>query len=222
MHSVFCAGKKKIGQTCKGFFKDDRHLASQFSFISGGCPPLNANLQANMSNQIKNFDKYLLSVNQSVEYRKLMDDIDLTCATEFNGLTVYKDIQIIRQACDHFDKGDGKLLKLQSEVEQETVAECDASPHIVAVQVHKGFTFELWVEGDRLLSNLDMTSAFAAFFHLAFCFHLQYPKGGATVADILQRHAALYGDQSGTKTWSRKDTAEKKMQAYFCKLGKLM
>jgi len=43
-----------------------------------------------------------------------------------------------------------------------------------------------------------------------------------TVADILQRKAAKYGDSSGTRTWKRRDSAEKKVNSYYARLGRLV
>ena len=38
------------------------------------------------------------------------------------------------------------------------------------------FVFELWCERKKLLGDLDMAEAVAAFIHLAFVFDLKYPK----------------------------------------------
>ena len=72
--------------------------------------------------------------------------------------------------------------------------------------------FEVWVERQKLLSNLNLASAISSFLHLCFCFDLKYPKviclefyldkkvflkGGETVADLFQRAFAKYGDKSG-------------------------
>ena len=77
--------------------------------------------------------------------------------------------------------------------------------------------FELWVECDKLIGNLSLSSSIAAFLHLSFVFDLKYPKvwfghiltklvnyftclvlqGAQTLADILQRKLAVYGNDSG-------------------------
>ena len=46
--------------------------------------------------------------------------------------------------------------------------------------------------------NLDLIEVIASFLHLAFVFGLEYPQDANTVADILQRLVASYGDDSGT------------------------
>ena len=40
----------------------------------------------------------------------------------------------------------------------------------------RSFVFELWTEHAKLLGNMDLISALAAFFHLCFTFDLKYPK----------------------------------------------
>ena len=37
------------------------------------------------------------------------------------------------------------------------------------------FVFELWAEEEKLLGNLDLISALAAFYHTCFVFDLKYP-----------------------------------------------
>ena len=57
--------------------------------------------------------------------------------------------------------------------------------------------FELHMERIKLLGNLDIVSAIAAFFHLCFIMDLKYPKQSETLADLLQRRVCKYGDESG-------------------------
>ena len=38
------------------------------------------------------------------------------------------------------------------------------------------YNFELWVEGSRILHNMDLAEAISAFFHLSFTFNLKYPQ----------------------------------------------
>lgn len=72
--------------------------------------------------------------------------------------------------------------------------------------------FEVHVEKQRILSNLDLSSAIASLLHLAFVFNIKYPKvmlyirfifsntlfqESQTLGDILQRLVARYGDESG-------------------------
>ena len=77
----------------------------------------------------------------------------------------------------------------------------------------RGFVFEVWAEKTRLLDNLNMPQAIAGLLHLAFVFDLKYPEvcwnfknykclncttqESETVADILQRLVARYGDDTG-------------------------
>ena len=38
------------------------------------------------------------------------------------------------------------------------------------------FIFEVWVDGQKLLGNLNFVTAISSFLHLAFVFDLKYPK----------------------------------------------
>ena len=85
--------------------------------------------------------------------------------------------------------------------------------YIEAIYFRK-FHFELHVEKEPLLVNLDLPEAIAGYLHLAFVFNLKYPKvfrpllaisnlifhifkECQTLIDILQRLVAKYGDNSG-------------------------
>jgi hypothetical protein len=57
--------------------------------------------------------------------------------------------------------------------------------------------FELWVEKQRILEQLDMAQCIASFLHLVFTFDLKFPKNAETVCDFLQRVVADYGTDEG-------------------------
>ena len=38
------------------------------------------------------------------------------------------------------------------------------------------FIYELWVEQAKLIGNMDLCTALAAFYHLCFSFNLKYPQ----------------------------------------------
>ena len=59
------------------------------------------------------------------------------------------------------------------------------------------FVFEVHVEKEKLLGNLDLVTCIATIIHLVFIIDLEYPKECKTVWDILQRRVAKYGDKSG-------------------------
>lgn len=217
------SNRKNIDKTCRGFFMDPRHLASHFEYLTGSSP-LDDSIEANLKTHLGHLEEYLADANKTIEYKKKIQDIELVCEVEFGGSKVLKDIHILRLACEHFDDCDGsKLIRISSDRSNESDPPPDSpSPHIVAVLVDKTFIFELWAEHAKLLGNMNICTALASFFHLAFCFDLKYPKAGETVADLLQRSVASYGDNSGTRTWKRKDTAEKKIEGFYSKLGRLM
>ena len=45
----------------------------------------------------------------------------------------------------------------------------------INVSIFSTFIFELWVEEEKLLGNMDLVTALAAFFHTCFVFDLKYP-----------------------------------------------
>ena len=60
-----------------------------------------------------------------------------------------------------------------------------------------GYQFELWVEKEGILFDMDLAESISAFLHLTFCFNLKFPKGSETVCDFLQRVVADYGNGKG-------------------------
>jgi len=97
--------------------------------------------------------------------------------------------------------------------------------------------FEIWADKLKLLDGQDLMSAMASYFELCFVFQLgrlgfnflcnknklipltEYPKQSQTVLNILQRKAARYGDDKGTLTAMRRDTAMNKIAKYLQVVG---
>ena len=59
---------------------------------------------------------------------------------------------------------------------EEDGASRTPAPHIKAVQVAKNFVFEVYVDKNKVLSNLTLAEALGSFLHIAFVFGLEYPK----------------------------------------------
>ena len=53
------------------------------------------------------------------------------------------------------------------------------------------------MEQEKLLGNLSLAGAISSLIHLVFIFDLKYNRDSQTMADILQRKFAGYGDDSG-------------------------
>ena len=191
LHSELMKDGRDIKSSCTGFFKDPRHVASHFQWLTS-VSPLNGKIEQNLFKQIDLMYLVLQYKNQTVEFKECMQEVEQRIQVEFNGSRTLKDIQIIRSACSVLDKGkEASLIRLDHE------EEVDTSPHLKAVQIDKSFVFGLWAEGKELLSMMDFATAIAAFLHTAFCFDMQYPKGAQLVADIIQRRVAEYGDNTG-------------------------
>lgn len=69
---------------------------------------------------------------------------------------------------------------------------------------------------------MDLSAAITAFLQVCFVFNLNYPKECQTLADILQRRVAKYGDETGTRTSGAKKTASNKLTKYLQTLGKIL
>ena len=184
LQSEFSDPKKEIKSSCSGFFKDTRHLGNHFAWLTGASP-LNGKVEENLHRQLDLMYKVLSHKNKSVQFENKMKEVEIRCATEFSGSRTFRDINVLRQESD--------FVRFDS----DNVGSVTSSPHLKAVQVENAFIFELWAEGSEIIGKMDLASAVAAFLHLSFTHNLQYPKGGQTVADILQRAVASYGDNTG-------------------------
>ena len=40
----------------------------------------------------------------------------------------------------------------------------------------RSYVFEVWVDSEKVLGNLNLATAISSFLHLCFCFDLKYPK----------------------------------------------
>ena len=75
--------------------------------------------------------------------------------------------------------------------------------------------FEIWADRQKLLNGQDLMSALASYFELCFVFQLEYPRECQTVVNILQHKAARYGDDKGSLTNMRRESAMNKMAKYL-------
>ena len=192
LHSELRNAKNDIKKFSDGFLKDHRHLSSHFAWLTAA-EPLNQKVEENLYTQLDHLETYLRHKIQTLEFMQNMENVELVCEMELNGSRTFKDIHLLRLACSHFDKTDGSdIIRIESDGPCVT-----SSPHLVSVRVDKSFIFEFWVEGTELMGKMDMGTAIASFLHLCFILNLQYPKGGQTVADLLQRGVAEYGDNTG-------------------------
>ena len=102
-----------------------------------------------------------------------MSNIENTCVIDHNGSTIWKKINLLRYFAKYFDKTESALVRLESDGE----ADASGSPHLFVVEPSRGvFVFELWVDYQKLLGNLNFVTAISSFVHLCFVFGLEYPK----------------------------------------------
>ena len=172
LHTQLMKSNKEIKSACVGFFKDPRHLANQFSYLTSA-PPLNEKVEKNLHKQLDMMYQVLKYKNKTVQFETTMKEVEVRCLTDFNSSRTLKDIHVLRQACIILDAGnETAFIKLDEDEEVE-----DPSPHLRARQIDKSFVFEVWVERSELLGKMDIASAISAFLHLCFVLNLQYPKG---------------------------------------------
>jgi len=182
-----------IPNISKPFWKDSRHLAGQFSYLSISAP-LTRIVDENFETQFGHLEEYLRDQNKTVEFHDQMEDIERTCQVESNGSLTLKYLHLLRAACKHFDKATGaELVRLADDA-----AQVSGSPHFYAEKVNNDYVCEVWVEDTKLLGNLSLSTAISSYLHLCFSFDLKYPKGGETMSDLLQHGFARYGKNTGT------------------------
>jgi len=211
----FRDSQKLIGNSCRGFFTDYRHLEEHFKVITNSCG-LTAIVEESLKQQMGYLEAYLSHTIKTVDFADFLSAVEVACQAEYDGSFLYKYVEILRRAGDHFDKKGSVLVRLKEEPVTTD------SPHIVAIAVQRIWIFEVWVDKMKLLENLTLAQAIASFLHLSFTFNLQYPKESQTVADLWQRKFAKYGDASGTRTHSKKDSALAKINKYMMVLGEIL
>ena len=201
--------KHAIKNVCKVFFSDLRHLENQFKYFCGDS--LLGIVEENFEPQINHLENVLLEVDKTVTFQEYMDQVESICDADYNGSKLYKWICLLRKGAEKLQKnGDGStFLRMESDG-----APNFDGPFILAVKVDNHLVFELWVEKEKVFGDMSMTGSIASFLHLAFVFDLRYPKAAETMCDIIQRRFAKYGDNNGTRTNGKKETAATRMSKY--------
>ena len=134
----------------------------------------------------------------------------------YRGSVLFQQIMVARLMANMIDE-DGRSLFL---LEDEDVI--TNGPFIKVLELaDRSLLFEIWVDREKLLDGQDFMSAMASYFELCFVFQLEYPKQSQTVINILQHRAARYGDDKGSLTHMRKDSAMNKLAKYLQIVGDL-
>ena len=212
----FRNSSNRISLMCKSFFLDPQHMDNHFSWISN-CSSLTDAVKENLEVQIGFLEKYFKYKDQTIEFIEKLASVDNTCEVEYDGSKLYKYISILRMGADFIDSNGACMIRLDTDGQSST-----AEPHILAIKVDKTFVFEVHVEGDKLIGNLDLASAVAYVLHLAFVMNIHYPKECQTMWDIMQRKVARYGDSSGTRTNTGRAAATAKYEKYLNDLGRAL
>ena len=109
--ALFRDSKKKIPNTCRGFFDDYRHLEEQFKSLTD-TQGLVGIVDENFTTQIGDYFKiqnsihnlhllsgylelYLKHCIQTVEFSEFLSGVELACNMEYNGSLLYKYIELL-------------------------------------------------------------------------------------------------------------------------------
>ena len=82
--------------------------------------------------------------------------------------------------------------------------------------------FELHADNQRIFEGQTIFQALTSFYELCFTFQLHYAKEAQLTASIIQNKIAKYGDDSGTLTPTRKETAQNKLMRYYSVIGDIV
>ena len=127
---ALATSKKGIPDYSKGFWKDHRHLASQFEYLAE-VPALTEVVESKLSNELGRLEMYLKDQFKTVEFLEQLEDIERKCEVEYSGSTTLKDIYILKASCKHLYDGTGaELIRVEDDGPPQSPA-----PHIYAVDV---------------------------------------------------------------------------------------
>ena len=159
--------KKPIGSYLPGFWKSYKHVQNQFVYLTN-CPGLIENIKHNLVDKMKLLERYLEVVHDK---KKEFEEIFKTCEIQFDGALVYKYVHVLRLVGSFLDSDGSVFMMIEEDGASRTPA-----PHIKAVQVAKNFVFQVYVDKNKVLSNLTLAEALGSFLHIAFVFGLESPK----------------------------------------------
>ena len=207
---------KMVSNVCEGFWRHPKHVENHFYYLTD--TEISSKIRQTLVGHLEYMEEYLVSVNNSVEFSNTLEKTKEDCAILYGGSLVHKYIHILRLVGDFFDGDGSALMRLLSDGPPK-----HSSPHMYAVYKEgSGYVFELWVEQQGLLFDLDMAACVSAFLHTSFCFGLKYPSKAETVCDFLQRDVACYGSDEGTMTSKSVNSAQTKLMRYHLQLGKIL
>ena len=227
---------KVLSRVVRGFFLDPLHLHKQFCHLTSGVDDLLQKVTVNWTKQIEFMKMYIKRKDDKKGiYSKKLLDIEDKAAAEYNGAKDFIEISVVRLLAEMLDK-DGRGIFLFEYEEMITMGPvikvCELPDRLVSIilllglcsslLVSRFFTYELWADGERLLTGRDLYSTIVSYFELAFVFQLMYAKEAQTVITILQMKVARYGDDSGSWTFTRKDTIMNKVKKYYSVIGDLI
>ena len=85
---------KAVQKMCRGFNSHWKHIARHFSWLAS-CDSLEGTVEENLLEQLGFLEQYLVHVDQSIEFKEKLVEIEEAMHTEFDGNRTYKDVQIL-------------------------------------------------------------------------------------------------------------------------------
>ena len=122
--------KKQIKFVVRGFYDDPRHIENMFKYLTK--ISLSQTVEERFVMQMDHLEAYLREMIQTSEFYEFMENLEIRCYTEFEGSDLYKWINLLRRAGDHFD-GDGAMFM---RLENDGPTSWDG-PFILAKQVDR-------------------------------------------------------------------------------------
>ena len=108
------SSQKNISQIIRGFWRSPRHLHSHFVYVTNGVSDLRIKIALNWEKIIKSFMDYIIIKDKNNKYIPNINEVRNQVLTEYSGVAVILQVEIVRAACNLLDKcGDGRTFILK-------------------------------------------------------------------------------------------------------------
>ena len=93
-HRALATSKKGIPDYCSGFWKDYRHLAAQFQYLTE-VPPLTETVERKLKPELERLEIFLKDQCKTLDFQEKLEEIERKCALEHSGSSLPKDIFLL-------------------------------------------------------------------------------------------------------------------------------
>ena len=175
LQAVLIQTPAAIPLTIPEFWSDSRHLESQFVYVTGSSEGLTKNIENRYASQIKIIEDVIKFKSEDGHVEEKIKEAEMKCAADYAGSELYKDIIVLRAASAQMGttgKSESSFIRFWYEGEDNPEF---SGPHLTAIYNGNMWGFELWVDKQPLIRNLDVVTAISAYLHLCFTLNLEYP-----------------------------------------------